>query len=73
MDTALLTQLAASVLTIAGSWLYGNKSTWGPGLGLLAQVPWWIIMIDGGLWGLIPVNAMMLGIHARNLWKWIKE
>jgi hypothetical protein len=39
-------------------------------LGLAAQVPWWIIMFQSELWGLIPINASMLVIHVRNLWKW---
>lgn len=68
MDT--LVQLAASALTIAGSWFYGNKSPLGPWAGIAAQVPWNIIMIHGSLWGLAPVNIMMLVIHIRNLVKW---
>jgi hypothetical protein len=73
ITTALLIQLAASSLTIAGSWFYGNKSRLGPWLGIAAQVPWNIIMIQGGLWGLAPVNAMMAVIHIRNLIKWRRE
>jgi hypothetical protein len=66
-------QLAASALTIAGSWYYGNKSALGPWLGIIAQVPWNIIMIHGHLWGLAPVNIMMAVIHVRNLIKWRAE
>jgi hypothetical protein len=73
MDPALLIQLAASGLTIAGTYFYGNKSKLGPCLGLAAQVPWWIIMVNGSLWGLLPVNGMMLFMHTRNLWKWMKD
>lgn len=68
MDT--LIQLTASALTLFGMWQYGNKSKWGPAAGILAQVPWWIIMIDGSLWGLLPVNCAMLVVHVRNLLKW---
>jgi hypothetical protein len=67
---ALIVQLTASALTIAGSWFYGNKSPLGPWLGLASQVPWNIIMISGGLWGLAPVNITLLVIHVRNLIKW---
>jgi hypothetical protein len=42
-------------------------------IGIAAQVPWWIILFKGSLWGLVPVNTMMLVIHVRNLWKWTKE
>ena len=71
MDT--LIQLAASVLSISGQWAYGNRSKWGPALGLAAQVPWWVIMIHGSLWGLIPINVSMAIVHIRNLWLWIKH
>jgi hypothetical protein len=70
---SILIQLLASGLTIAGQWAYGNKSKWGPALGITAQVPWWIIMVEGSLWGLLPVNGLMLVIHVRNLWKWMKD
>ena len=69
---SLLMQLAASGLTICGQWAYGNRSKWGPVLGLMAQLPWWIIMVQGGLWGLIPVNVSMLIVHTRNLRLWMK-
>jgi hypothetical protein len=70
VTTALVIQLSASALTIAGSWFYGNKSAAGPWLGLASQIPWNIIMVQGHLWGLAPVNAMMAIIHIRNLIKW---
>jgi nicotinamide riboside transporter PnuC len=70
---ALTIQLIASALSLAGQWFYGNKSKWGPMLGLAAQVPWWIIMFQSELWGLIPINASMLAIHIRNLYKWAKD
>lgn len=68
--TDTLIQLMASALSLVGMWAYGNKAKLGPALGLAAQVPWWIIMINGGLWGLIPINTAMCVIHIRNLWKW---
>lgn len=73
MGAKLLTQLMASALTIAGTYYYGNKSKLGPWIGIIAQVPWWIIMFTDGLWGLAPVNGMMLVLHVRNLMKWNKE
>lgn len=73
MDTKLLTQLAASSLTIAGTYYYGNKSKLGPWIGIVSQVPWWLIMFTGSLWGLMPVNVMMFVLHVRNLMKWNKE
>ncbi len=71
MDT--IVQLAASALTIAGTHFYGNKSRLGPALCLASQVPWWTIMIHDDLWGLLPLNLLMLSMHAKNLWKWTNE
>jgi hypothetical protein len=62
-------QLAASAFTIASTWFYGNKTKTGPIIGLVGQAPWLFIMVSGGLWGLLPVNALMFVIHGRNLWK----
>jgi hypothetical protein len=71
VDTVV--QLTASALTILGMYLYGNKSALGPLIGIAAQVPWWLIMFTGSLWGLLPVNSMMLVIHIRNLIKWRRD
>jgi hypothetical protein len=73
VNTNLATQLSASALTIAGTYFYGNKTRAGPMLGIAAQVPWWLIMYEDSLWGLLPVNAMMLVLHMRNLWKWSRQ
>ena len=73
MDIPLATQLLASALTIAGTYFYGNKTIAGPVLGIAAQLPWWLVMYEGSLWGLLPVNAMMLVLHARNLHKWLSQ
>ena len=73
ISVAMALQLAASATTIGSSWFYGNKSLWGPGLGLSSQVFWWSIMFAYSLWGLAPVNVMMLFVHGRNFWKWKTE
>ena len=73
MDIYFATQLSASALSIAGTYFYGNKTMAGPVLGIAAQVPWWLMMYQGSLWGLLPVNAVMLVVHARNLWKWSRQ
>jgi hypothetical protein len=70
LTAAMAIQLAASASTIVGSWLYGNKSVYGPALGVVSQVFWWTIMFQGELWGLLPVNIVMLIIHVRNFRKW---
>lgn len=70
---AFTLQLIASAGAIASSWAYGNKSLKGPMIGLATQVPWWAIMIQSDLWGLIPTNVFMTIIHARNFHKWWKD
>jgi hypothetical protein len=73
VNIPLATQLSASALTIAGTYFYGNKTIAGPMLGIAAQVPWWLVMYESSLWGLLPVNAMMLLLHVRNLHKWLRQ
>lgn len=73
LTLSFLLQLAASAGTILSSWAYGNKSLKGPTIGLITQVPWWIIMIQSDLWGLLPTNVFMACIHTRNFIKWWKE
>lgn len=68
-----IVQCVASTATIISSFAYGNKSTYGPFIGLASQVPWWTLMFVEGLWGLLPVNIMMVAIHARNFLKWTRE
>ena len=70
MTPQLTCELLASLLTLVSMWAYGNKRPLGPFLGLAAQVPWWALMYLQDLWGLLPLNALMLLMHARNLWKW---
>lgn len=72
-DLGFAIQVLASIATIASSWFYGSKRTVGPYLGLASQVPWWSLMIYSGLWGLLPVNIMMVVIHTRNVIKWRRD
>ena len=66
----LIVQTLASLTTLASMWFYGSKHTLGPGLAVAGQVFWWIIMFQGALWGLLPLNIAMAIIHVRNLIKW---
>lgn len=70
---ALLVQVLASITTLASMWAYGSKHTSGPLLALAGQVFWWVIMFQGSLWGLLPLNIAMAFVHARNLIKWRAE
>jgi nicotinamide riboside transporter PnuC len=66
----MIAQLLASVLTMASMWLMGNRSVWGPYLGLISQVPWLVTTVGAQTWGLLPVFVAMVIIHSRNLLLW---
>jgi hypothetical protein len=54
-------------------WLMGNKSKWGPRLGIANQVIWLIYAIMIKQWGLIPGVLIYAVVHIRNLAKWEKK
>jgi hypothetical protein len=51
-------------------WLMGNKSKWGPRIGILNQFLWIIYAIGLKQWGLLLCTAIYGFVHIRNLWKW---
>ena len=59
----------ASCVSLCASWTYGNKSRWGPILGIVAFIPWMTVAIGGELWGLIPGNVLFTIVHVRNIFK----
>lgn len=59
-----------SLISAAMLWQMGNKSIWGPRIGLAAQVFWLWFAISSESYGLIPGVAMFAVVHARNLRKW---
>ena len=68
-----LLQSLASSTTIIQMWFYGNKSIQGPIWGIISNLCWWSVMFHHELWGVAPVNAVMLFINLRNWYKWEKE
>jgi len=51
-------------------WLMGNKSKWGPRLGLVNQVLWIFYAVWLRQWGLLPGVIVYTLIHARNVMRW---
>jgi len=51
-------------------YLMGNKSKWGPRLGLLNQALWIIYAIGLEQYGLLPGIALYTIVHLRNLYHW---
>jgi hypothetical protein len=51
-------------------WMMGNKSKWGPRIGLMNQALWIIYAVATEQWGLLPGTALYTVIHARNMLRW---
>ena len=51
-------------------WKMGDKSIWGPRIGIVNQVLWIIYAIWLRQWGLLPGVLVYTGIHVRNLLEW---
>lgn len=57
-------------MTVASTWSYSTRRVlYGSLFGLTSQIGWWGIMGVDGLWGLLPINIMMVVLHTRALWK----
>ena len=59
-------ELAASFAAITTVWIYGNRSRNAPIIGVLGQILWWWLTISQEMWGLVPLNVVMLFVHIRN-------
>ena len=66
LSAKLLLELAASLAAITTVWIYGNRSRNAPIIGILGLVLWWWLTISQEMWGLIPLNVVMLFVHIRN-------
>ena len=51
-------------------WLMGNKSKWGPRVGLMGQILWIVYAVWLRQWGLLPGVLVYTLIHVRNVAKW---
>ena len=66
LSAKLLLELAASLAAITTVWIYGNRSRNAPIIGILGLVLWWWLTISQEMWGLVPLNVVMLVVHIRN-------
>ena len=66
LSDKLLLELAASFAAITTVWIYGNRSRNAPIIGILGLMLWWWLTISQEMWGLIPLNVVMLFVHIRN-------
>jgi len=62
-----------SAITIYMTILAGNKTRWVWLLGIANQALWltWIFATEA--WGLLPMNAALWIVYARNHLKWMRE
>lgn len=51
-------------------WLMGNKSKWGPRVGLANQVLWVVYALWLKQYGLLPGVILYAAIHVRNMARW---
>ena len=54
-------------------WQMGNKSKWGPRIGVANQMLWIIYAIWTKQWGLLPGVILYTLIHIRNVVRWEGE
>lgn len=62
-----------SMITIWMTLAAGNKHKSAWLIGLANQALWLVWIIAAEAWGLIPLNAALWIVYARNHWKWAKE
>jgi len=66
-------ELFASFAAILTVWVYGNRSRKAPLIGMVGQMMWWWLTISQSMWGLIPLNVVMLIVHIRNYLRMKRE
>ncbi|MER8560119.1 hypothetical protein [Mesorhizobium sp. M0578] len=59
-----------SAVTIYMTVLAGNKSRHAWLFGLGNQALWLAWIVSASAWGLLPMNAALWIVYARNHWKW---
>lgn len=59
-----------SVVSVVVLWLMGNKSKWGPRIGLLNQLLWFWFVFSEKQYGLLLGVIMFTIVQARNLIRW---
>jgi hypothetical protein len=62
-----------SAITIYMTILAGNRHSMAWALGLVAQALWLLWIVTVHAWGLLPMNAVLWIVYARNHLKWRGE
>jgi len=61
-----------SVTSCVMLWLMGNKSVYGPMVGVANQLLWIVYVIWTSQWGLLLGVSLYTIVHLRNLIKWMR-
>jgi hypothetical protein len=72
-DLAYALQWAAGSTSLISAWYMGNRSLAGPIWGVVSQACWFGMIVTNGLWPLLPTMLIFMGIHIRNLHRWLRE
>lgn len=62
-----------SITSIIMLWLMGNKTAWGPVVGLFNQVLWFAYATYTEQYGLLLGVIVFFFVHIRNFRKWRRE
>lgn len=62
-----------SAITIYMTVLAGNKTRWAWLIGIADQVLWLVWIFAAETYGLLPMNAALCIVYARNHLKWMRE
>ena len=69
----LTLSIIAPIFTVLGMWLLSNKNQWGFVVSFLNQIPWTLLTIHTGSWGLLSLVVAMSYINIRGWRNWSKS
>ncbi len=61
------------LLTLGTMWLVARKRWQGWAVGIARQAAWAVLIWQHELWGLVPVNVVLLWIYSEALVTWRRE
>lgn len=72
-DVGLILQIVACSVTLAATWLVGNKHASGPALSVVAALCFAAVNAWADLWLCAAFSATMGVVNARNFIRWMRE
>lgn len=61
------------LVTLIGVYFTGKKRWFGQAIQFISQIFWAALIVQRGLWGLVPLEVALFYLYARNTWIWYKE